>query len=316
MKVSVLIPAYNVEKYVAQCLESVCKQTHHDLQIVVIDDGSKDSTFDIISKPAEKDGRIEVISRENRGVAQTRNELLDRAKGDFVLFVDSDDWIEPDMISTLISLSEEYSVDLTMCRSVSSDARRKKQNENAGVWAKDVFLNKFMEHRELTGSLWNKLIRRTLFDGIRFNPEISYGEDAMVMWDILNRIDKMAYTTKGFYHYRMNDTSISHQGLSESKMSVIRVWDYISDSEYTSRNYLTNNAKARYGAEITLLLLGSINDENTKQYKDMVRILRNKLKELFPYVWKSKNLSLKFKLFSCFSLLGWPLLKYSSQKIR
>lgn len=316
MKISVLIPAYNVENYISQCLESVCGQTYRDLQIIVIDDGSKDSTFSIISKYAEKDARIEATSRENKGVATTRNELLDKATGDFVLFVDSDDWIEHDMISTLVGVVKKCSVDLVMCKNISGDAEGNNGNENIRIWEKNTILNKFLEHRELTGSLWNKLIRREQFDGIRFKPGIGYGEDAMVMWNILNKINKIAFINRALYHYRLNDNSISHQGLSESKMSVLQVWDYISCSDFVTKNKLTQKAKARFGAEITLLLLSSIGNEFTEPQKNRIRILRNKLRELYPYLLRSGDLSYKFKSFAALALLNWPFLNYIVRKLR
>lgn len=305
-KVSVLIPAYNVEKYISQCLESVCNQTYPDIEIIVIDDGSNDATFSIISKYAKDDPRIAALSRENKGVAHSRNELLDHAKGEYVLFVDSDDWIEPDMISTLVGLSEKYSVDLVMCRNVNVNTT--KNDSVVDVWNKDEILKKFLEHRELTGSLCNKLIKRQLFDGIRFTPGISYGEDAMVIWDIIGRLDKMVYTTEEFYHYRMNATSISHQGLSEAKMSVLQVWDYISNSDLAQKHNLTKQAKARYGAEITLLLLAAIGDKATEAQNRRIKVLRNRLKELYPYMLGNCNLSCKFKTFAGMTLLNWPLL--------
>lgn len=316
MKVSVLIPAYNAEKYIAQCLGSVCNQTYRDLQIVVIDDGSKDSTLAVILSWAEKDNRIEVISRENKGVSQTRNELIDCAKGDFVLFVDADDWIEHDMISTLVVLSEKNGVDLVMCRNVNNDIEPDKGSCKVNVWERPLILNKFLQHRELTGALWNKLIRKELFDGIRFKPEISYGEDAMVIWDILNKIDKMASTTQQFYHYRMNATSISHQSLSESKMSVIPVWEYISGSKFAIRNNLVQKAKARYGAEITLLLYETVGTEKKDAVAYRVKILRNKLKYLYPYMLRNGDLLYKLKLFAGVALFNWKLLNIIAKSIK
>lgn len=315
MKVSVLIPAYNVEKYISQCLESVCSQTHRDLQIVVIDDGSKDSTLAVVTRLAEKDDRIEVISRKNRGVAQTRNELLDHAIGDFILFVDADDWIEPDMISIMVALSEKNDVDLVMCRNVKGDIDADKGSYEVTSWGRAEILKKFIQHRELTGALWNKLIRRDLFDGIRFNPEIGYGEDAMVMWDLLNRVEKMVATNRQFYHYRMNDSSISHQGLSESKMSVITVWEYICSSGLAKSNNLIQKAKARYGAEITLLLYEAVDGENNEAVKSRIKILRKKLKKIFPYMLRSGDLSFKFRLFAGLTVLDWRLLKYIVKKL-
>lgn len=310
MRVSVLVPAYNVENYISQCLESICNQTYRDLEIVVIDDGSKDSTFATVTRFAETDDRIIAITRENKGVAATRNELLDRATGDFVLFVDSDDWIEPDMISVLAEITGDYSVDIAMCRIHKGDSAGNDSKTEVNIWTKATVLNKFLEHRELTGSLWNKLIRKKLFDGLRFRPGIGYGEDAMVIWDILNRISGMASINRGLYHYRLNITGITHQGLSESKMSVIQVWDYISDSDCAAANNLTGRAKSRYGAELTLLLLGSVGDANNETYRNRVKILLKKLRGLYIYMIKDNCLSYKYKIFALLALVNWPTLKF------
>lgn len=314
--ISILIPAYNVDKYIYQCLESVCRQSYRNLQIVVIDDGSKDSTLSIISRFAEKDNRIEVITRENRGVARTRNELLDRAKGEFVLFVDSDDWIEPEMISTLVRLKEEYSVDLVMCRKIYNNTDCLDENCTINVWDKEEILDRFMRHRELTGSLWNKLIKRSLFYGIRFQPDISYGEDAMVIWDILNKVDKMVYTTKAYYHHRMNEYSISYQGLSEPKMSVITVWEYICSKAGASDRTLGDKALARFGGEISLLMFEYFRGESTYEGEKRVIILRKKLKELYRFMLKDENISYKLKVFAGLCILNQPFLKFLSKRLK
>ena len=104
--ISILIPIYNVESYLPQCLDSIVQQTYKNLQIVLIDDGSQDHSLTICHDYATKDNRIEVYSQKNQGVAATRNHLLEKVKGDYVLFVDSDDWIEADMIENLVLLSK------------------------------------------------------------------------------------------------------------------------------------------------------------------------------------------------------------------
>ena len=227
--VSVLIPVYNVELFLPQCLDSVVNQTYADLQIVMIDDGSTDNSFNICKQFAEKDSRIEVYHQENQGVAATRNHLLEKVKGDYVLFVDSDDWIEPDMIKALFQLALEYDADIVNCQNVNNDALCKKDSAEIEVWSQEETVRHFLCHQVFNGSLWNKLIRTTLLHELKFHQDISYGEDALFCWHVLQKVQKMVKTSQQYYHYRMNDNSLSHKQFGAKHMSGHLVWKQISE---------------------------------------------------------------------------------------
>ena len=113
--VSILVPAYNASAFLSQCMESIVNQTYPNLQVVVVDDGSKDSTLVIAEQYAAKYPCVEVYHQENAGVAEARNKLLSLAKGDYVLFVDSDDWIEYDMVGRMLCTINELRVDIAVC---------------------------------------------------------------------------------------------------------------------------------------------------------------------------------------------------------
>ena len=119
--VSILVPVYNVEAYLPQCLDSLLGQTYSHLQIVLIDDGSSDNSWTIMQQYAAQDSRIEIYHQENQGVATTRNHLLEKIKGDFVLFVDSDDWVELDMVEFLVGKATENQADVVTCGNVIND---------------------------------------------------------------------------------------------------------------------------------------------------------------------------------------------------
>ena len=114
-KISIIVPAYNVQKYIKQCLESIINQTYKNLEIIVVNDGSKDKTLDIIESIAKDDPRIIVINQENQGVSATRNNALKGVDGDFVMFVDSDDWLDLDTCEVLIKEAVEENADIVMC---------------------------------------------------------------------------------------------------------------------------------------------------------------------------------------------------------
>ena len=113
--VSVIIPAYNIEDYIGRCLDSIISQTYKNLEIIVVDDGSRDYTGEILDNYAKKDRRIKVIHKENGGVSSARNKGIEAAEGDYIGFIDGDDLIEPGMYKTLVDLLEEENADIAHC---------------------------------------------------------------------------------------------------------------------------------------------------------------------------------------------------------
>ena len=226
--VSILVPVYNSEKYLRQCLDSIVNQTYKDLQVVIVDDGSKDNSLSICREYADKYEFIEVYHQGNAGVASARNALLDKARGDYTIFIDSDDWIELDMIEGLLHYIAEYDLDIVICGSVSeyNDSATAVDTSYCSplIDNREEAVKKFILHKELNGSLCNKLVRTSLFHNLRFAQDIWYGEDALMMWQVLQRVNRIGSMPTPYYHYRMNDASISHQTFGPQKMSGHQVW--------------------------------------------------------------------------------------------
>ena len=155
--VSILVPVYNVEAYLSQCIDSILAQTYKNLQVVLVNDGSTDGSLEVCQTYAEKDARVETHHKENSGVADTRNCLLEKVKGYYVLFVDSDDWIEPDMVECLLRYALEYDADVVNCGNVINDAPCNKDNKNIEVLQQEEAIKLFLEHKKIRGSLWNIL---------------------------------------------------------------------------------------------------------------------------------------------------------------
>lgn len=308
MKVSILIPAYNAGKYLRECIESIVNQTYGNLQIVIIDDGSKDNTFSISTEYAKSDSRIEVYTQENSGVAITRNNLLDKANGEYTLFIDADDWMEPEMVKALVDLVTTTGADMAMCGHINQYPDKisipQKNFGDPNVWMSGEFLRKFLLHRELTGSLWNKLVKTSLWE--KFTPGISYGEDAMVIWQVLLKTAKMAVTKNQYYNYRINPGSISNSGGLTKKISVVPVWESIITT--TPDSTLRKLAESRYGAEISLVLYSEALAKTSGKNPD-IKHLRRILRKLLPQMITSNTLSCKFLSFSMIESLNWNLAK-------
>ena len=203
--VSILIPVYNTEDYLPKCLDSIVNQTYSNLQVVIIDDGSKDASLCIAQKYVKQYPYIEVYHQENQGVASTRNNLLNKAKGDYVLFVDSDDWCELDMVDFLINKAIANNADIVTCSMVKNDEPFVSNIFLEEIWDQEKAVLEFLRHKIFNGSLCNKLIKTSLLHNLRFHCEIFYGEDALFIWNVLQKVNQVLITDRELYHYRVNE---------------------------------------------------------------------------------------------------------------
>ena len=180
IKISIIIPVYNIAEYLPRCLDSVLVQTHKNLEIIVVDDGSIDSSKDVINAYAEKDSRIVAIFKENSGVSDTRNKGLEIATGDYIGFVDGDDYIEPDMYEILLKNALKYNADISHCgyKLITpiteyyfyNTGRIVEQNKKEGVI--DLIRGDFVEP-----GIWNKLYKSSVINDIRMPLNIKNNED-------------------------------------------------------------------------------------------------------------------------------------------
>ena len=291
MKISILIPAYNVEKYLPTCLDSVLGQTYQNLQVVIIDDGSKDCTLEVCKNYSKKDDRVEYYTQENKGVAETRNHLLSKVKGEYVLFVDADDWIELDMVEYLVSLATENSAEMVMCDRLINDAKPIVSQPNINIVSQNEAIKDFLYHDYFIGSLCNKLIKTSLLKDKSFNKAISYGEDALFVWNVLQDVDTVVVSTKQLYHYRMNDASISHQSFGEKKLTGHLTWQLITDDVRQSWPQYLDIALGTYALQ-DMYLLRAASQSGYKKDK-MIRQLQIVVLVHLSKILNRNNVTLK-----------------------
>ncbi len=212
--ISVLIPVFNTEQYLCQCLESVVRQTYTNIEIILIDDGSTDNSGSICDSYAKQDARIRVIHTGNRGIATARNHGLELAKGSYIVFLDSDDWMELHSIETLLSKAVQTGADIvvTGCftefkgKSLPSGHREEQilyKNDILSAYAKEI----------LRDIVWNKLYRKECFADVVFPDGHTY-EDVKtthkLLTDVVMKNGKIAIISEDLYHYRMRKSSIVH----------------------------------------------------------------------------------------------------------
>lgn len=250
--VSILVPVYNAASYLEECLKSLVGQTYADLQIVMINDGSTDDSWAVMQRLSRQDSRIEIYSQPNSGVAATRNRLLDKVRGDFVLFVDSDDWIEPQTVECLMTEQAKGNYDMVVYQFVNALAN------TDGLFTRELAVKLFLEHKHLNGSLCNKLIRSSLFKGLYFDETVTYGEDAMMVWQVLQRVQQVRIINQHLYHVRVNADSLSRRPFNKNKCSVYTVWDYICGGVDDAWPQYSDLAHARGACELTLVLRDAV----------------------------------------------------------
>lgn len=226
--ISVIIPVYNVDKYLDRCMNSILHQSYQNLQIICIDDGSNDQSAEILDGYAQKDLRVEVYHTSNQGVSAARNTALNKVRGEYFTFVDPDDWIEQEMLETMLNAIESTQADIASCTYSKDDGITCKKMENAvyvaeGVYGKNEFLKlMFMRdrYRAVGAYIWTRLFRTKVFlaDGNRlsFDQDIYYGEGALFTTRAMMCSERVAYINKALYHYCQNEASATHN--SERKL--------------------------------------------------------------------------------------------------
>lgn len=282
MTVSILIPAYNVAAFLPKCLDTVLGQTYADLQVVIVDDGSKDDTSAVANAYAAKDARIEVYHQENQGVAATRNHLLDCVKGDYVLFVDADDWIELDMVEYLVNLAQSHSADFVMCGRVINDTEPSHKEPRVFELDQEHAIVDFLHHDYFVGALWNKLFKRDVTEGVRFNKDIWYGEDALFTWDVLQNTQKVVVSDKQLYHQYMNEESISHQPFGFKKLTGHQTWTILSENVKKRWPQYTDIVMATFAMSDMYLLQAAAQSSYPKN--ENIRMLQRSIRNKHKYL--------------------------------
>lgn len=214
--ISVIVLAYNAEAYISRCLNSLIEQTYRDFELIIINDGSTDNTLGIIRQFAQNDDRIVIVSRENIGVAGSRQEGLDLSRGEYSIFVDADDWVEPDYLEVLYNSAVRAQADMTIC-----DIYIEQHNKTELAKQKPISLNPQVMLgqmlKDLYGSLWNKLISKQAYlrTNVRFIPSLNCCEDQYVVMSLLAHNISVAYCDKALYHYdkTININSITNNWL-------------------------------------------------------------------------------------------------------
>lgn len=207
-KLTVITPVYNVEPYLRQCLDSIRAQTFTDWEAIIVDDGSTDGSGAVCDEYAAADPRFRVVHKENGGQSSARNMALDLARGEYLGFVDSDDWIEPDMYRTLVADIEKYGADIAKCGYCKVFPGKVKNGSGFSrfrVVGHDEFVRLVYDDRKVHSFLCDRIFRRDVFT-VRLAEGV-YFEDFRVMIELADKVTKVSLNPAVFYNYRIREDS-------------------------------------------------------------------------------------------------------------
>lgn len=224
-KISLIVPIYNVEKYLNRCVDSIIRQTYSEIEIILINDGSTDNCLEICNKYKKQDKRIIVVDKENGGLSDARNAGIEIATGKYIMFIDSDDWIDSNMVNRLYSLISKKDACIAQCdfARVYNDENIYFNNENINIKvmdSKEAMISIYKNNGVKSIVTWNKIYKKELFNTIRF-PKGKIHEDEFTTYKLFDKCKKIIDTDEVMYYYRQRDGSIMKSEFSIKRLDVI-----------------------------------------------------------------------------------------------
>lgn len=293
-KLSIIVPVYNGEKHLMQCLDSIINQTLKEIQIIIINDGSTDSSKEIISDYASKDARILFIESANEGVSAARNKGIEKATGKYVGFVDADDYIDETMYQQLFDIAEEKDASMVICNAmvvtnkVESEKRLQLKNDCILVSDKSSLVLDFLSFKYDSAN-WNKIYALQLIidHHLRFDKNLAIWEDLLFNLQFIAYVNKMVTLSESLYYYRIHDASV----MTDSKLLISGQYNLLYDAyvAFCNKNsfliekevFVQERAQTCIANVFVLLKLRKI---NTRFFK-LIKQFRNELKVLNPVIY-------------------------------
>lgn len=286
-EISIIVPVYKVEKYLRKCVDSILAQTFTDFEVILVDDGSPDNSGMICDEYAEKDSRVRVVHKENGGLSSARNAGIEIAKGKYLGFIDSDDYIEDDMYELLYNNILKENADMSICGiyDVYEGKEPKILPEAYQVLNKVEAMELVLEAQLFSVHAVNKLYKKELFKELRY-PENIITEDAAVILDILEKTTKVVADSHQKYYYFHRENSISTDSFSEKNIDTINVWQKNEDWILTKYPQLEQVVHTRVCWAYFIVLDKILVSHSEKKYvgtKQIIRFLRKN------YIFVLKN---------------------------
>lgn len=270
--ISIIVPVYNVKKYIRKCIDSIIAQTYKNVEIILVDDESNDGSERICEQYKEMDKRIRVIHKKNGGLSSARNCGLEIANGQYIEFVDSDDWIEKNYTEVLYKTLKKYNADLSICGIKMCYDRKCSKMPWFGKdqsYEKEVAMEYLVGDKIISSHAWNKLYKKELFNSIRF-PDGKLYEDVRIMHNIFCKCKKIGITKEYLYNYRQREASITTENNFKNKIEYIEAFEKrYNDLKNTKFEELALYAYMR--VIMYTIVMQKYSKKQIKKYKDYIK---------------------------------------------
>lgn len=280
--ISVIVPVYNAESYLEKCMVSITSQTYQNLEIILVDDGSPDTSPDLCDAWEERDSRVRVIHQKNKGVAAARNTGLDVADGEFVAFVDPDDYIDIKMLEIMVSKMKDSAVGIVECgyHEVLDDQSTVVQYKNRYTVKQDAIRQLLLWDGNIKSVLWNKLYRRDVIQGKHFCEDFRCGEDTPFNYYAIKDTEVYVQIPYPGYYYIRRDTSLVGSAFNRNKMHSLKAAKLLSAETVSDFPELTDAAECHLAVNAYILLRDLFMLHDWKigykdEYYELLRVLRN-----------------------------------------
>lgn len=273
--VSVIVPVYNVEQYLNKCVDSIINQTYSNIEIILVDDGSTDNSGKICDKYALNDKRVKVIHKSNGGLSDARNRGIDVSGGKYLAFIDSDDWIEPDMIEKMYNNAIENNADISVCQYeivYSREAVINNKSDRIFVYKGTDIVLAMYKDAVFASHACNKIYKRKLFDGIRY-PVGKLYEDQYTTYKLLWKSKRLVYTEEKYYYYYMRSDSIVNRVFDEKNLDVLYATEEAAEFFKDKFDYVVPYVYYTWIDNYVSMFVSAASDKrNIKWFKDNRRI--------------------------------------------
>ena len=306
-KISVIVPIYNVESYIRQSLDSIINQTYKNLEIILVDDGSPDNCGKICDEYALKDNRIKVLHIKNSGLAVARNTGLDIATGEFIGFIDPDDFFELDMYETLYNAITKTNAGLAVCnwyKGYENNWKRNTDFPDKEILTSNEALEFFYNHMYV----WNKLYRKDVVGNLR--QKETYAEDVHYTFTTFTRIERVVCVDKYLCYYRKNPTSRLHtKKFKKDYLFFLKVLNM--EIEYAEKNELFDLKEKIFSSKMEAMtcwisyIVAENNKQNVVYAKQIIKLLRPNILKFLKAKW-----SLDKKIFALFACINFDLVSF------
>lgn len=294
--ISIIIPVYNTEEFLDGCLNSVRNQTYSNLEIIIVNDGSKDNSLKIIMKHANEDKRIKVINKENGGGAEARNVALDVATGDYYAFVDSDDYIEFDMYEKMLNQIHKNNVEMAICSFRTTSQPKEEGIINSVIYNNHDLMKELFLDEIITSHFWRKLYPAKVFNGNRF-PNKKVVHDMSLDHLLLSQINSAIYFDEKLYIYRDNNsTNLSNTNAKNINSSLNRAKVMLERLEFANKYY--PDLSYILIPKVTMFLMSSFAKLNVfyKEDKENMDFVRRTIKNQKERILSANNVPISYKV--------------------